>query len=122
MYCYKCKSVFCINFPIRMENFSKFYEYNFNVPGLTFARLTKIANIVTFTVDSGSLFLNKPSGSIVLNLPEGFRPKTHIYFSSLYLNSNKGGVFRIDPNGNVVKAHNDDNVGAYYFSVTFPIN
>ncbi|WP_338986891.1 phage tail protein [Fusobacterium polymorphum] len=106
----------------RLENFSKFYEYNFNVPGLTFARLTKIANIVTFTVDSGSLFLNKPSGSIVLNLPEGFRPKTYVYFSSLYLNSNKGGVFRIDPNGNVVKAHNDDNVGAYYFSVTFPIN
>ena len=106
----------------RLENFSKFYEYNFNVPGLTFARLTKIANIVTFTVDSGSLFLNKPSGSIVLNLPEGFRPKTYVYFSSLYLNSNKGGVFRIDPNGNVVKAHNDDNVGAYYFSVTFSIN
>lgn len=106
----------------KLENFSKFYEYNFNVPGLTFARLTKIANIVTFTVDSGSLFLNKPSGSIVLNLPEGFRPKTYVYFSSLYLNSNKGGVFRIDPNGNVVKAHNDDNVGAYYFSVTFSIN
>ena len=106
----------------RLENFSRFYEYNFNIPGLTFGRLTKIANIVTFTVDSGSLFLNKPSGSIVLNLPEGFRPKTYVYFSSLYLNSNKGGVFRIDPNGNVVKAHNDDNVGAYYFSVTFPIN
>ena len=111
-----------IRFSILLENFSKFYEYNFNVPGLTFARLTKIANIVTFTVDSGSLFLNKPSGSIVLNLPEGFRPKTYVYFSSLYLNSNKGGVFRIDPNGNVVKAHNDDNVGAYYFSVTFSIN
>ena len=122
MYYCKYKSVFWIDFPIRMENFSKFYEYNFNIPGLTFARLTKIANIVTFTVDSGSLFLNKPSGSIVLNLPEGFRPKTYVYFSSLYLNSNKGGVFRIDPNGNVVKAHNDDNVGAYYFSVTFSIN
>ena len=106
----------------RLENFSRFYEYNFNIPGLTFARLTKIANLVTFTVDSGSLFLNKASGTVVLNIPEGFRPKSYVYFSSLYLNSNKGGVFRIDPNGNVVKAHNDDNVGAYYFSVTYPIN
>ena len=106
----------------RLENFSRFYEYNFNVPGLTFGRITKIANLVTLTIDSGSAFLNKPNGSIVLNIPKEFRPKTYVYFSSLYLNSNKGGVFRIDPNGSITKCHDDDNVGAYYFSVTYPID
>ena len=105
-----------------LENFSRFYEYNFNVPRLTFGRITKVANIVTLTVDSGSAFLNKPNGSNVLNIPEGFRPKKAVYFSAHYLNSNKGGVFRIDPNGNITKCHDDDNVGAYYFSVTYPIN
>lgn len=106
----------------RFLNFSRFYEYNFNVPRLTFGRITKIANIVTLTVDSGSAFLNKPNGSNVLNIPEGFRPKKAVYFSAHYLNSNKGGVFRIDPNGNITKCHDDDNVGAYYFSVTYPID
>ena len=105
-----------------LENFSRFYEYNFNVPRLTFGRITKIANIVTLTIDSGSAFLNKPNGSNVLNIPEGFRPKKAVYFSAHYLNSNKGGVFRIDPNGNITKCHDDDNVGAYYFSVTYPID
>ena len=106
----------------RLENFSRFYEYNFNVPRLTFGRITKIANIVTLTIDSGSAFLNKPNGSNVLNIPEGFRPKKAVYFSAHYLNSNKGGAFRIDPNGSITKCHDDDNVGAYYFSVTYPID
>ena len=106
----------------RLENFSRFYEYNFNISGLTFGRITKIANIVTLTIDSGSAFLNKPNGSIVLNIPKEFRPKKAVYFSAHYLNSNKGGVFRIDPNGSIAKCHDDENVGAYYFSVTYPID
>lgn len=106
----------------KLENFSRFYEYNFNISGLTFGRITKIANIVTLTIDSGSAFLNKPNGSIVLNIPKEFRPKKAVYFSAHYLNSNKGGVFRIDPNGSIAKCHDDENVGAYYFSVTYPID
>ena len=106
----------------KLENFSRFYEYNFNISGLTFGRITKIANIVTLTIDSGSAFLNKPNGSIVLNIPKEFRSKKAVYFSAHYLNSNKGGVFRIDPNGSIAKCHDDENVGAYYFSVTYPID
>ena len=104
-----------------MENFSKFEEYVFNIPKLTFGRVTRIANLVTLTIDSGRLFFNK-NHQVVLNIPEKFRPKSAIFFSASYRNTNKSTTFYISSNGDVTKAGIDDDQGAYYFTITYPVN
>ena len=104
-----------------MENFSRFYEYNYNISNLTYGRVTRIANLVTLIIDSGQHFFNKDH-QVVLNIPENFRPKTTIFFSASYRNSNKSTTFFIAPNGDLTKAGEDDNQGAYYFTVTYPID
>ena len=91
-----------------MENFSRFEEHLFNIPKLTFGRVTRIANLATLIIDSGQLFYNK-NYEVVLNIPENFRPKSTIFFSA-------------SPNGDVTKSGVDDDQGAYYFTITYPIN
>ena len=105
----------------RLENFSKFEEYVFNIPKLTFGRVTRIANLVTLIIDSGQLFFNK-NHQVVLNIPEKFRPKSTIFFSASYRNTNKSTTFYILSNGDVTKAGADDDQGAYYFTITYPVN
>ena len=105
----------------RLENFSKFEEYVPNIPKLTFGRVTRIANLVTLMVDSGQLFFNK-NHQVVLNIPEKFRPKSTIYFSASYRNTNKSTTFYISPNGDVTKSGVDDDQGAYYFTITYPVD
>ncbi len=104
-----------------MENFSRFYEFKFNLPGLTFGRVTRIANLVTLIIDSGQYFYNKNNVK-VLNIPENFRPKSTIFFSASYRNSDKSTTFILTPNGDLTKAGEDDNQGAYYFTITYPAN
>lgn len=105
----------------RLENFSRFYEFKFNLPGLTFGRVTRIANLVTLIIDSGQYFYNKNNVK-VLNIPENFRPKSTIFFSASYRNSDKSTTFILTPNGDLTKAGEDDNQGAYYFTITYPAN
>ena len=104
-----------------VENFSKFEEYVFNITKLTFGRVTRIANLVTLIIDSGQLFFNK-NHQVVLNIPEKFRPKSTIFFSASYRNTNKSTTFYILSNGDVTKAGADDDQGAYYFTITYPVN
>lgn len=105
----------------RLENFSKFEEYVFNIPKLTFGRVTRIANLVTLIIDSGQLFYNK-NYQVVLNIPKKFRPKSTIFFSASYRNTNKSTTFYISPNGDVTKSGTDDDQGAYYFTITYPVD
>lgn len=105
----------------RLENFSKFEEYVFNIPKLTFGRVTRIANLVTLVIDSGQLFYNK-NYQVVLNIPKKFRPKSTIFFSASYRNTNKSTTFYISPNGDVTKSGTDDDQGAYYFTITYPVD
>lgn len=105
----------------RLENFSRFEEHLFNIPKLTFGRVTRIANLATLIIDSGQLFYNK-NYEVVLNIPENFRPKSTIFFSASYRNTNKSTTFYISPNGDVTKSGVDDDQGAYYFTITYPIN
>ena len=104
-----------------VENFSKFEEYVFNIPKLTFGRVTRIANLVTLVIDSGQLFYNK-NYQVVLNIPKKFRPKSTIFFSASYRNTNKSTTFYISPNGDVTKSGTDDDQGAYYFTITYPVD
>ena len=104
-----------------VENFSRFEEHLFNIPKLTFGRVTRIANLATLIIDSGQLFYNK-NYEVVLNIPENFRPKSTIFFSASYRNTNKSTTFYISPNGDVTKSGVDDDQGAYYFTITYPIN
>ena len=104
-----------------MENFSKFYEFKFNFPGLTYGRVTRIANLITLIIDSGQYFYNK-NNMVVLNIPKNFRPKNTIFFSASYRNSNKSSTFILAPNGDLTKAAEDDNQGAYYFTITYPVD
>ena len=105
----------------KLENFSRFEEHLFNIPKLTFGRVTRIANLATLIIDSGQLFYNK-NYEVVLNIPENFRPKSTIFFSASYRNTNKSTTFYISPNGDVTKSGVDDDQGAYYFTITYPIN
>ena len=105
----------------KLENFSKFEEYVFNIPKLTFGRVTRIANLVTLIIDSGQLFYNK-NYQVVLNIPKKFRPKSTIFFSASYRNTNKSTTFYISPNGDVTKSGTDDDQGAYYFTITYPVD
>ena len=112
---------FTLNRFSTVENFSRFEEHLFNIPKLTFGRVTRIANLATLIIDSGQLFYNK-NYEVVLNIPENFRPKSTIFFSASYRNTNKSTTFYISPNGDVTKSGVDDDQGAYYFTITYPIN
>ena len=106
----------------KLENFSRFEEYIFDIPNLTYGRITKTAGLVTLTIDSGKAFTGKSYGDIVLNIPEKFRPKKTVYISTSYFQSDKSGAFALKPNGDLIKSHTGDNPTAYYFSVTYPID
>ena len=106
----------------RLENLSRFEEYIFDIPNLTYGRITKTAGLVTLTIDSGKVFTGKSYGDIVLNIPEKFRPKKTVCISASYFQSDKSGAFALKPNGDLIKSHTGDNPTAYYFSVTYPID
>lgn len=105
-----------------MENLSRFEEYIFDIPNLTYGRITKIAGLITLTIDSGKAFIGKLYGDIVLKIPEKFRPKKLVCISASYFQSDKSGAFALKPNGDLIKSHTGDNPTAYYFSVTYPID
>lgn len=103
----------------RLENFSKLESERLYVPNATFVKVYKIAGIVTLIVDSGTAFFNK-ANTPIFNLPEKYRPNETLYFSASYRNSSKSNTFFLYANGNLIKSEADDNLGAYYFTITYP--
>lgn len=102
----------------KVENLCKIEEYNYNIPGLTIGKITKIGKVVHLVVDSGSHFYSKSAGSVVLNIPQGFRPRTYLNFSANSL-VNVANSFKIFTNGDIIKVFSDSKDGAYYFTVTY---
>jgi hypothetical protein len=103
----------------RLENFSKLESERLYVPNATFVKVYKIAGMVTLIVDSGTAFFNK-ANTPIFNLPEKYRPNETLYFSASYRNSSKSNTFFLYANGNLIKSEADDNLGAYYFTISYP--
>lgn len=103
----------------RLENFSKLEGERLYVPNATFIKIYKIAGMVTLIVDSGTAFFNK-TNTPIFNIPEKYRPNEALYFSASYRNSTKSNTFFLYSNGNLIKSEADDNLGAYYFTITYP--
>jgi hypothetical protein len=102
----------------KVESLSEVKEYVFAINGLTNGKIVKIGKLAHLTIDSGTHFYNKGADAVVLNIPQGFRPRNLVNFSAVNL-SNVPNSFRIAANGNVIKVFSDSKNGAYYFSVTY---
>ena len=102
----------------KVESLSEVKEYVFAINGLTNGKIVKIGKLAHLTIDSGTHFYNKGADAVVLNIPQGFRPRNAVNFSAVNL-SNVPNSFRIATNGNVIKVFTDSKNGAYYFSVTY---
>ena len=102
----------------KVESLSEVKEYIFAINGLTNGKIVKIGKLAHFTIDSGTHFYNKGAEAVVLNIPQGFRPRNLVNFSAINL-SNIPNSFKITTNGNVIKVFSDSKNGAYYFSVTY---
>ena len=102
----------------KVESLSEVKEYVFAINGLTNGKIVKIGKLAHLTIDSGTHFYNKGAEAVVLNIPQGFRPRNAVNFSAVNL-SNIPNNFRIAANGNVIKVFSDSKNGAYYFSVTY---
>ena len=102
-----------------VENFSKLEGERLYVPNATFIKIYKIAGMVTLIVDSGTAFFNK-ANTPIFNIPEKYRPNETLYFSASYRNSTKSNTFFLYSNGNLIKSEADDNLGAYYFTISYP--
>lgn len=103
----------------RLENFSKLEGERLYVPNATFVKVYKIAGMVTLIVDSGTAFFNK-ANTPIFNLPEKYRPNETLYFSASYRNNTKSNTFFLFANGDLIKSEVDDNLGAYYFTISYP--
>lgn len=103
----------------RLENFSKLEGERLYVPNATFIKIYKIAGMVTLIVDSGTAFFNK-ANTPIFNIPEKYRPNETLYFSASYRNNTKSNTFFLYANGNLIKSEADDNLGAYYFTISYP--
>lgn len=103
----------------RLENFSKLEGERLYVPNATFVKVYKIAGIVTLIVDSGTAFFNK-ANTPIFNIPEKYRPNETLFFSASYRNNTKSNTFFLFANGDLIKSEVDDNLGAYYFTISYP--
>ena len=103
----------------RLENFSKLEGERLYVPNATFIKVYKIAGMVTLIVDSGTAFFNK-TNTPIFNIPEKYRPNEALYFSASYRNNTKSNTFFLYANGDLIKSEVDDNLGAYYFTISYP--
>ena len=97
----------------RLEDALKIKSYRFPF-AMTQAAVVKQGKICTITVDSGSAFVGKYPGEILLNIPEGFRPA---YLVAAPASPN--GSIQIFPDGNIVNRFVERISGTVYFNATY---
>ena len=102
-----------------LENLFNPIIKNLSIPNITYCGIIKIQNIVVMTVDTGGIALNRRINDKLFNIPEPFRPRSLVYFSSGFINGDGSSAFRIHENGDVYICNNDPGIGAYYFTVAY---
>ena len=88
------------------------------ISGFTSATLYKKAGVVFLIIDDNQKLNGRTNGSLILTLPEGFRPRNRTSFSG---NTSVGQacVFNIEVDGRVILMSNIKLSGYLYFNVSF---
>ena len=88
-------------------------------PRLTVGVIYKIGNICVLIVDSNNIFNNANYGSVLFNIPVGFRPQHVVPAAVGFINSPAAGTIHIESNGNVIWRGVNNISGAVYINVTY---
>ena len=88
------------------------------IAGFTSATLYKKAETVFLNVDDNQKLNGRTNGSIILTLPDGFRPRNRTSFSG-NTSSGQACIFNIEVDGSVILMSNIKLSGYLYFNVSF---
>jgi hypothetical protein len=88
------------------------------IAGFTSATLYKKAGVVFLNIDDNQKLNGRTNGSLILTLPDGFRPRSKTSFSG---NTSVGQacVFNVEVDGRVILMSNIKLSGYLYFNVSF---
>ena len=88
------------------------------IAGFSSATLYKKAGVVFLNVDDNQKLNGRANGSVILTLPEGFKPLNRTSFSG---NTSVGQacVFNVETDGRVILMSNIKLSGYLYFNVSF---
>ena len=108
----------------KLENLHEITQGTLDVSqiiGFSSATLYKKAGVVFLNIDDNSRLNGKTNGSIILTLPDGFRPRNRISFSG---NTSVGQacIFNIEIDGRIRLMSNTPLSGYLYFNVSFLAN
>ena len=102
----------------KLENLFKIESHTID-PRLTVGVIYKTGNICVLIVDSNNIFNNANYGSVLFNIPVGFRPQHVVPAAVGFINSPAAGTIHIESNGNVIWRGVNNIAGAVYINVTY---
>ena len=85
---------------------------------MTYAKVTKVGNIATLSVDSKDYFSGKSNNEVLLQLPEGFRPVLVLNISAISLEKRITNLI-LFPDGKLKFKLDERLVGAFLFTVSY---
>jgi len=105
----------------KLENLHEVTQGTLNasqIAGFSSATLYKKAGVVFLIIDDNSKLNGRTSGSVILTLPDGFRPRSRTSFSGS-TNIGQACVFNVETDGRVILMSNTTLSGYLYFNVSF---
>lgn len=105
----------------KLENLSEITQGTLDAvqtAGFSSATLYKKSGVVFLTIDDNLKLNGKTNGSVILTLPDKFRPRNRISFSG---NTSVGQacIFNIETDGHIRLMSNTPLSGYLYFNVSF---
>ena len=88
------------------------------IAGFSSATLYKKAGVVFLIIDDNQKLNGRTNGSLILTLPDGFRPRNRTSFSG-NTSAGQACVFNIEVDGRVILMSNIKLLGYLYFNVSF---